>query len=612
MPKQQPSMRQRFFVFLAVITGGAGLALLAACQPPPEVERGRHPAPDGKEVSDAHPGDYGGVFVLSLSTEPKSFNFLVPSDAATSQVTGQLFNGLTEYDPFEQKPKPSLAESWDIGEDKKTYRFNLRKVNWSDGEPVTADDVIFTFDAIFAKKEEPNPETGKRDYRYPSRYIDQYTMEGEPIRYRKIDRHTVEFETPRTYSPFLNDVGFVPILPEHKLRDAYEDGTLMRRWSTQTAIEEPRGIVGTGPFRIRSYRPSQRLVLEPNPHYWRYDKEGKRLPYLDNLIYKFVKDSNAETILFVSGQTDAASIGVTDIGWVEPVAVERGFRIHNRGPSTGISFFWFNQHPGTDPDGEPHVEPYKLAWFQEPDFRRAILHGFDREGIVEGVYFGRAQVLHSIISPGNNKWHNPDLPRYDYDPEKARRMLRDLGFEYRDDLLFGPEGNRVAWELLLYNASQQVTLMATTLKENMAALGIEVDLKLVDFGTVQKRIGDTFNYEMSVIGWTGGGDPSGGKALYSSSGLYHVWYPEQPEPATEWEAEVDRLLAASERTFDEKERVELYAEIQEMFSEHLPLLYTVTPNSYSGIKVKWRNIQVPPTGSILWNLDEIWTEEMPP
>ena len=588
------------------------LAFAAGCGQAPEVERGTHPPPPGKEISDAEPGAYGGVFVQSSPTEPKTFNFLVPSDAATSEITGRIFNGLTEYDPIRQETVPALAKSWTIGDDKRTYTFELRKVRWSDGEPLTAEDVIFTFNAIFAKEPEPDPETGKRDYRYPSRYIDQYTIDGEPIRFRRIDRHTVEFTTPRIYAPFLNDIGFVPILPEHKLREAFEDGSLMKRWSTQTAIERPEAVVGTGPFRLRSYRPGERLVLEPNPHYWRFDREGRRLPYLDFLIYKFVKDASAQIILFATGETDAAGVPVTDIGWVRRAADARDFTIHDRGPSTSISFFWFNQHPGSDAEGEPHVPPHKLAWFREPDFRRAILHAYDREGIVEGVYFGRASVLHSIISKGNRKWHNPDVPKYPYNPEKARELLRGLGFEWRDGKLFGPEGHRVEWELLLYDGSQRVSAMATTFKENMAGLGVKVRISLVDFNTVLKRTGQTFDYEMSFIGWTGGGDPSGGKALYSSSGLYHVWYPEQPEPATEWEARVDRLIAESERTLDEAERIRIYGRIQTIFSKYLPVLFTVTPNAYSGVRNEWRNVRVPPTGSILWNLDEIWSEEAVP
>jgi peptide/nickel transport system substrate-binding protein len=507
---------------------------------------------------------------------------------------------------------PSLAESWEISKDGRRYTFRLREVSWSDGEPFTDADVVFTFDCIFAREAEPDPETGERAFRYPSRYLNQYTIAGEPIRYWKEDERTVVFETADVYAPFLNDIGFAAILPEHKLRAAFEDGSLLRQWSTQTAIETPGEIVGTGPFRIRSYRPGERLVLEPNPHYWRFDGVGKRLPYLDFLVFKFVKESNAQVVLFATGQTDASGISVTDVAWVRKAAGAHDFTIYDRGPDTGISFFWFNQHPGANEAGQPYVPPHKLAWFRNPAFRRALLYGFDREGVVDGVYFGRAELLHSPISRGNRKWHNPDVRRYPYDPGKARELLRREGFRLDGETLRDAAGNPVGFELLLYDGSQRASAMATTFAENMGDLGIAVKISYLDFGALLKRTGETFDYEMSFIGWTGGGDPSGGKALYHSSGLYHVWYPEQPEPATAWEARIDEIIEASERTLNEAERIRLYGEMQAIFAEQVPMLFTVTPNTYSGIQNRWRNVQVPPTGSILWNLDELWTEEPQP
>ncbi len=586
--------------------------LASGCSEAVRVEREDLPRPAGAEVSAGGAGRYGGIFVLASATEPKTFNFLVPADAATAEVSGTIFNGLTTYDPMTEETIPSLAEAWEIGEDGRRYTFRLREIFWSDGEPFDADDVIFTFDSIFARDPEPDAETGERPYRYPSRYINQYTIAGEPIRYWKEDERTVVFETADVYAPFLNDIGFVPILPEHKLRDAYEDGSLLRQWSTQTAIENPREIVGTGPFRIRGYRPGERLVLEPNPHFWRFDGEGNRLPYLDFLVFKFVKESNAQVVLFATGQTDASGVSVTDVAWVREAADVHDFTIHDRGPDTGISFFWFNQHPGADEAGEPYVEPHKLAWFRNVNFRRALLYGFDRQGVVEGVYFGRAELLHSPISPGNRKWHNPDVRRYLHDPDKARALLRDEGFREEGGVLRDAAGHPVEFELLLFDGSQRASAMATTFAENMGDLGIEVKISYVDFGALLKRTGQTFDYEMSFIGWTGGGDPSGGKAFYHSSGLYHVWHPEQPEPATPWEARVDAIIEASERTLDEAERIELYGEMQALFAEQVPILFTVNPNTYSGIQNRWRNVRVPPAGSILWNLEELWTKEPQP
>lgn len=592
--------------FLAVL-----MILLTGCSEPPRVERNEYPLPEDVEISSCEPGRYGGVFVLTEATEPKTFNFLVPADAASSSAQSRFLAGLTSYDPISQSVIPALAKSWEMSEDRKDYTFHLRRgVKWSDGEPSDADDVIFTFDCIFAMH--TDPQTGKQVPRFPNRYIEQYTIGGERITYEKIDSHTVRFHTPKLYSPFINDIGFVPVIPEHKLRTAFEDGTLMKQWSSQTAIDHPEELVGTGPFTVFSYTPGERIVFKANPHFWRADSEGKRLPYVDFLVNKFVADNNTQTLLFATGQTDAAGIPATDIAWVRKAEEAYDFTLHERGPSPSISFLWFNQNTGRNKEGESYIPEHKLAWFTNKHFRQAVMYGFDREGIVEGVYLGRAEPLHSVISQGNPKWHNPNTHRYRYDPKHARTLLSQAGFRWNESgRLIDSQGHEVSFELMIFAGSANARGIATTFQQNMRALGMEVRIASVDFAVILQRTDNTFDYDMAMIGWgssAGASDPSGSKALYLSSGIYHVWHPEQETPVTDWETRVDSIIEEQERTFDEQERIALFHELQEIFAEELPLIYLVTPIGYSGIKNKWRNVQVPPSGTILWNLDELWTE----
>lgn len=585
-------------VFLLLV-GFTSALLLASCSPPVELERPHHPLPRDVAITQSQSGHYGGIFVRSESQEPKTFNPLVSEDAYSSRAIDLLLAALTRYDYMTDEIIPGLAKSWEISQDHKTYTFHLRRgVRWSDGAPFSADDVIFTFDAVFSP-------------RYPNRYAQQFTIAGQPLTYEKVDSHTVRFTTADVYAPFLNDIGFIKILPQHRLQTAFSDGTLQKQWTSQTALHTPEAMVGTGPFRIFSYRPGERLVLAPNPHYWRADQQGQRLPYMDFLITTFVPNRNTETVLFATGQTDAVDeISVTDVAWVTEAAATYDFSLYDRGPDSSISFIWFNLHPGQDAKGTPHVSPHKRGWFENPKFRHAIAYGINRPGLIQAVYFGRARPLNTVISPANRKWHNPNTRTYPYAPAKAKALLEALGFhKSADGWLQDPQGRRVEFELLAGEGSDTAREIATTFIENMRALGIKVTLRMLDFGTMVSKVSDSFDYEAAMMRFTGGGDPSGGKAIYRSDGRLHVWYPQQPVPATRWEARVDALMDAQERTLDEPTRIDLIHQMQTIFSEKLPLIFLVTPNAYAGMQNRWQNIQVPPLGPIIWNIDELWLED---
>ena len=586
------------------------LCCFCACDRTISYDRQVHDLPEEVAISDCEIGRYGGIFILNETTQPTTFNPIVPNNLSTSMVLSRLMSGLIDFDPRTEAFTPALAKSWTVSPDGLTYTFHLRKgVLWSDGVPFTAEDVVFTFDTILA--EVVHPETGQTMPRYPSRYYEQYHIDGEPIQYQAIDSHTIRFTLPKTYAPFLYDVSRT-ILPKHKLIAAFESDRFLKEWTTKTAIETPQEIVGTGPFKIFSYKPGERLVLEPNPHYWRADAEGQRLPYIDYLVIKFVSESNTAIAHFATGKSDASGISAEDFEWVKRAQGTYDFTIYNRGPSASVNFFWFNQNAGISEEGRPYLPKHKLEWFTDKRFRQAILHGFNREGLIDAILFGKGEVLHSIIPPAKGEWHNPNVRKYDYSIAKANALLQSAGFYWDSDrTLKDRNGEPVRFNLLLVE-SDRYDQIGVTFVENMKDLGIEVTLERTDFATLLKRTDGTFDYDMTILGWGSSSaayDPSGSKALYLSSGAYHMWNPRQEEPATEWEARIDDLIHLQEQTLDKKQRIAYMHEVQAILSEELPLLFGYSPYGYVGIKNKWKNIYIPKAGTILWNLDEIWEDE---
>lgn len=588
-------LRPRILVaFLAISS------LLWSCSKEITLERENFPLPeDVAIIENIEPGVYTKDLVMVADHGPKTFNGLIIEDGPSRDAVMHLFSGLAYYNPATQLFAPALAKSWTLSDDNLSYKFDLRKgIKWSDGKDFTADDVIFTFDVIF-------------DERYPNRTKSDLTIDGKPLGYRKIDDYTIELSTSKPYAPFINYVGDIYIFPKHKLYESYKDGSFQKQWTLETAINTPEEIVGTGPYCIREFLPAERIVYKPNPHYWKADINRTRLPYIDALIYKYVSDFNTELALFSTGQTAVSALPARDLPWISKAAEKYDFTIHERGPSANLSFFWFNMKPGKNEKGEYYVEPYKLKWFQDKRFRHAILHGVNRKGIIQATMLGHGEPLNSIVSPANKKWYNPDVRKYDYDPEKAKALLKEIGFKVNSKGMFEDEfGHLVEFDFLASEGGNNALM--TGLQENLKNLGITVNLTYMDFATMVDKITNTFRYECSILAFGSSGastgDPSGSKAIYKSDGRLHIWDPEQKTPRTEWEAEIDKLVDQEEQEMDEAKRIALGYKIQEIFSEELPLLFLITPDAYAGISNGWKNIKLAPMSAPLWNMDELWKE----
>ncbi len=571
--------------------------------------------PEDALVVDFPVGRFGAHIVETISGDIATFNPLVSRSATDATVIGRITDSLVIMDAETGEVIPNLAKSWEISEDKLEYTFHLRRgVHWSDGHPFSAEDVLFTWKCFFAK--EIDPETGeiKTDakgrpvYRYDSRSTFSQQINGKEPVCEKIDDYTIRFRTPEVYAPFLLFGGAEEILPKHILEASFADGTLMDQWSLKTAINEPWRIVGLNMYVLQSYRPGERIVFSRNPNYWKVNPQGERLPYIERIISKIVPDSNSSNIAFAQGLTDFEGIEPDNVAWIKRGQKRYDYTVLDLGPSNRTNFIWFNLHPGKDETGTPYVEPHKFKWFSDKRFRQAISYGINREGIVRGVYFNRAYVLHGYVSPKRKFWYNDKIRKYPYRPDKSQALFLEMGFKYDGaGRLYDPAGHPVAFSIMTNSSNGLRVEMATVFKENMADLGIEVELQFLDFNTIITKASDSFKYEACMLGLGGGApDPYAGKDVLMSGGRLHQWYPEQPEPATEWEAQIDKLMIEVGRNTDVEIRKKHFFKVQEILAEEQPLIFLVSSKDYGGYQNRWQNIQPAALGGITWNEESLW------
>ncbi len=535
---------------------------------------------------------------LAITTEPLTLNLALAKDAGSVDVLGYLFEGLTETSWMTDQVEPSLAESWTHSEDGLTWTFSLREdVAWHDGTPFTAHDVDFTFNRIIYNEEIKPPAAAAFNFRFPDEATGTWTEARMTV--TALDDYTVQCVLPVPFAPFLRSMG-TPIYPRHILERYVDSGTFNGVWGIDT---DPVEIIGTGPFTIERYNPGDRVVLRRNPNYWLRDDEGRSLPYLDKIVQLIVPDSETRLAKFKAGETDVHGVLGEEFAELEPLQAEGNFTIYKRGPGFGSSFLTFNMNPGTNPDtGEPYVLPNKLKWFQNTQFRRAVAHSVDKDAIIRDVQHGLGSPQWSSISPSAGDFHNPGVRRYEYDIAEANRILDNLGWMDTDGdgIREDDAGNPIAFSLVTPTQSSTSEMIGMIIKRGLGNIGVRADHELVEFGEIVSQLTVSYDWEAVVIGFTGEADPHSGIALWHSSEGFHLWYPNQAQPATDWEAEIDDLYVRASQELDRDERIALYHRIQEIAAENVPLIYTTHSERLSAVRNVFGNLT--PTLYGLWDI----------
>ena len=532
-------------------------------------------------------GKPGGTLTYSTISGPKTFNLAISTETSSTEILGYLFEGLTESSWLTAKVEPNLAERWESSDDGLVWTFHLRKdVTWSDGAPFSADDVLFTFRKIIYNEEIPASARPSLTIRYLDEDTQQW-RKGQ-IEVSKLDGNTVQFTLPVPFAPFLRTMA-TAIYPRHILERHVDDKSFTSTWDVGT---EPGDIVGTGPFTIKRYEAGERIVLERNPRYWKKDSAGNPLPYLQRVVYQIVPNLATALLKFQAGETDVLAVQGEHYPILKPQEAAKEFTLHRRGPNFGTTFVAFNMNRGKDARSDaPFVDPVRLRWFGEDAFRKAVAHAVDKDTIIDNVMNGLGYPQWAAISPAAGPFHNPDVTRYEYDLKKAAAILDSLewfdldGDGVREDA----EGNPIAFTLATNSGNTVRERVCTILKQDLAKIGIQVNLRFLEFNTLVSQLTSTYDWEAIVIGFTGGVEPHGGVNFWHSSERLHLWYPYQEQPATDWERRIDELFVRGSRELDEGKRHALYHEFQQVASDHVPVVYTVLAERVTAVRNRFGN-----------------------
>jgi peptide/nickel transport system substrate-binding protein len=558
------------------------------------------------------PGKYGGTLTDAAPGDPKTFNYWVSADASSSGAVSPLYSSLIERNSYTLEWQGALAELPEISADGLTWTFKLKDgLKWSDGIPLTADDVIFTLDLMYDEKVQYN---GRESLMF-SVPDGKGGFKQVPMAYKKVDGRTVQFKLPVRYAP-ARDVLSFPIAPKHKLYKFWAQGQPKSTafnpvWGSDVNVKE---LVSSGAWIITEYKQGQRIVYGRNPNYWKKDAQGRPLPYLDKQIQLIVPDFNTTTLKFQAGETDLLSVKQNDYKVIKAGETAGKYTVRNLGPSFGTNFLSLNMNMKSKPALQ---NPALFQLFNDTRFRQALAYAIDREKIARNIFVGLAQPGYGPDTPANKLFYSPDIPKFAFNVEASKKLLAEIGLKDSDGdgFLEMSNGKPVKFNILTNVENDLRVGMATIITDDLKKIGLDVSFTPIAFNTLISRVDNKpekgkpyppFDWQAMVLGLTGGIEPVNGSNVWLSSGNMHQWDPYQTKPKTKWEAEIDTLFREGAQEMDETKRKAIYAKFQAIVAEQQPYIYTVVPDILWALRNKYGNVKPSAVGGVTWNVDEIY------
>jgi peptide/nickel transport system substrate-binding protein len=555
-------------------------------------------------------GRYGGRFVLGETNNPRTFNAMMANETSSTDITDRLFGFLVDFNLATQQYEPGIAKSWEVAPDGVTWTFHLRKgAAFSDGHPITAEDVLFSFEVVYDETLHPAMQ-------------EMLQSGGQNFQVTAPDPHTVVINTGKPHAGLLDALcpGNLPIIPKHTLGEAYKNGTFAAAYNVSTPPEQ---LVTSGAWRMAQHVSNEKTVLVRNPYHYAFDQNKQRLPYLDELVIVVVPDQDAADLKFRAGGVDAVDdVKPENYRWYEENQEKGNFTLYDVGASQATHLMWFNLNKVQAPvrggkpthgkkPGEPFVDPVKYDWFSKADFRRAVSMAIDREALIKGAFFGYGEKNWSQMTSSNKVWHSPDVLKHDYNPAEAKKLLAGLGFRDAngDGFLEDARGNQLSF-MLKTNSSNALRLsMANFIRDDLAKIGVRMTLTPIDFNTLISNIIDNFQYEANILGFQSSVPPTpfGGQNVYRSSGESHFWFIRQQKPSTPEEARIDRALDDMLTTQDRQVQKARWKDIENTINDQGWFIWLPIQTIKLPVSNRFGNVQPSVMAHrILWNIDRVF------
>jgi peptide/nickel transport system substrate-binding protein len=476
------------------------------------------PAAAAQPTTAAAPATQGGTVTLPIGADP-TLNPWHPNAFVESLFVNRvLFGGLAKPGK-DLNPAPDLSTSWKAADDGMSWTFSLREsVNWSDGQPFTADDVAYTFNEIVLK-----PDAGANG-RGNFSAVKDVTV---------VDPKTVTFNLSRPFAALPSYLAYnAGILPKHVFSGAGDP------WQLNSFN---KGMpASTGPFKVESFNAGQSVVLVRNDAYY----AGK--PALDKLVFKVVADANTQIAQALSGELQIMILD--NKAAVDRLKGAKGLSVQ---PRTLVQYYWLALNQ-TDPR------------FQDLKVRQAIEYAIDRNAIIQAIEKGYGSVANSAIVPALKAYYDPSLEnRYAYDPARASSLLAEAGWTAGADGVLAKDGAPFSFTM---DVGQRGVLQPTNelIQQNLKKVGIAADLNSMEWNAYIQKVVVNRDYTATVNWWVYPNDPDVLPYYHSSAAGKGFNIPGFKDPA------LDDLLTSGQKTSDTAARKPIYTQLQAYMADNLP------------------------------------------